>query len=88
MPASQLIPPPDIAPPSISHLSFADRVRLWAQIVDEGDQFVADGFRRRHESDADVQRAIAEWLERRNADSLTAKMRVVSGRRRMMHDGQ
>lgn len=88
MAPSQLIPPPDLAPPSIAHLSFADRIRLWAHMVDEGDQFVVDGFRRRYESNADLQRAIAEWLERRNADSLAAKIRMLTGRESQVRDGE
>lgn len=79
MAASELIPPPDQAPPGIGHLSPADRVRLWAQMVDEGDRLVFEGFLRRHHGDADAaRRAAEEWLDRRAAESLAAKVRMLA----------
>ena len=81
MPSSQLIPPPDQAPPSIAHLSPADRVRLWARMVDEGDRLVFEGFLRRHGSESAARRASREWLERRDDGSLAAKVRMLAGRR-------
>lgn len=88
MATSQLIPPPDLAPPSISHLSFTDRALLWAQMVDEGDTLVYDGFRRRYESEGDVQRAVAEWLERRAVESTAAKFRMLAGRQPQVRNGE
>ena len=79
MPTSQLIPPADQAPPGIGHLSPADRTRLWAQMVDEGDRLVFDGFLRRHHGDeVAARRAIEEWLDRRAAESLVAKVRMLA----------
>ena len=82
MVTSQLIPPADQAPPSIGHLSPADRVRLWAQMVDEGDRLIFDGFLRRHHGDRSAaHRAAAEWLDRRAAESVAAKIRMLTGGR-------
>jgi hypothetical protein len=79
MSSSQLIPPPDQAPPGIAHLSPAERVRLWAQMVDEGDRLVFEGFLRRHHGDeAAARRAAEEWLDRRAAESLVAKLRMLA----------
>lgn len=79
MATSQLIPPPDQAPPGIAHLSPAERVRLWAQMVDEGDRLVFEGFLRRHHGDeAAARRAAEEWLDRRAAESLVAKLRMLA----------
>lgn len=79
MASSQLIPPPDQAPPGIGHLSPTDRVRLWAQIVDEGDRLVFEGFLRRHHGDeAAARRAAEEWLGRRAEESLAAKARMLA----------
>jgi hypothetical protein len=79
MASSQLIPPPDQAPPGIAHLSPAERVRLWAQMVDEGDRLVFEGFLRRHHGDeAAARRAAEEWLDRRAAESLVAKLRMLA----------
>ena len=78
MASSQLIPPPDQAPLGIGHLSPAERVRLWAQMVDEGDRLVFEGFLRRHHGDeAAARRAAEEWLDRRAAESLAAKLRML-----------
>jgi hypothetical protein len=83
MASSQLIPPPDQAPPGIGHLSPADRVRLWAQVVDEGDQLVFAGFLRRHHGDeAAARRAAEDWLDRRAAESIAAKVRILTRCRR------
>lgn len=87
MAGSRLIPPPDLAPPGIAHLSPADRMRLWARLVDEGDQFIYDGFRRRLGSDEAARQACLEWLERRNAESTAAKIRMLKGRRPAGSDG-
>lgn len=82
MPHMQLIPPADLAPPSIAHLSPEDRARLWARMVDEGDRLVFEGFLRRHGDEAAARRAFLEWLERRDADSTAAKIRMLKARRR------
>lgn len=85
----QLIPPPDLAPPSIARLAPADRVQLWAEIVDEGDRLLYEGFLRRH-GDADTARqAMQQWLDRRADDAAAAKARMLTDRRpaRRSHGG-
>jgi hypothetical protein len=77
MARSQLIPPPDQAPPSVAHLSAEARVRLWAQMVDEGDRMIFAGFLRRHGDEAAARRACEEWLDRRAAESTAAKIRLL-----------
>jgi len=57
-------------------------------MVDEGDRFIYDGFRRRYATEAEVQQAVAEWLERRSAESTPAKIRMLKGRRPQVHDGE
>ena len=77
MPATQLIPANDLAPPSIRHLSPEDRIRLWAQIVDEGDRMLLSGFRDKHGSDELATEAFLAWLDRRSAESTAAKFRML-----------
>lgn len=77
----QLIPSAELAPPSIAHLSPRDRARLWAQMVDEGDCLVFNGFLHRHGDEAAARRAFADWLARRDADSTAAKVRMLKARR-------
>jgi hypothetical protein len=69
MARSQFIPPPDLAPPSIAGLSPVDRVRLWAQLVDEGDRILYESFLRQHGDATAARRAMQEWLDRREAES-------------------
>jgi hypothetical protein len=80
MTSSQLIPPPDLAPPSIAHLSPEERAGLWAQMVDEGDRLLFEGFLRRSVDERSARHAMQEWLERRNAESTAAKIRMLKGR--------
>jgi hypothetical protein len=56
-------------------------MRLWAQLVAEGDRFIYDGFRQRLGSDEAARRACLQWLERRDAESTAAKIRMLKGRR-------
>lgn len=77
MPTNQLIPANDLAPPSIRHLSPEDRIRLWAQIVDEGDRMLLGGFREKHGSDEKATHAFLAWLDRRSAESTAAKFRML-----------
>ena len=89
MSLSQLIPPADLAPPSIAHLSPRDRARLWAQMVDEGDRLVFEGFLRRHGDQAAARRAFDEWLARRDEEATSAKIRMLQARRTTEHhDGR
>jgi hypothetical protein len=77
MPTQQLIPAQNLAPPSIRHLSPEDRIRLWAQIVDEGDRIVLSGFRDKLGSEELARQAFLDWLERRNVESTAAKFRML-----------
>jgi hypothetical protein len=81
MAPSQLIPPPDLAPPSIAVLDVSDRIRLWAEMVDEGDRFLFQGFLDRHGSEAAARQAFLDWLSRREVDSTAAKFRMLKGGR-------
>jgi hypothetical protein len=77
MPTNQLIPANDLAPPSIRHLPSEDRIRLWAEIVDEGDRMLLGGFRDKHGSDELATQAFLAWLDRRSAESTAAKFRML-----------
>jgi hypothetical protein len=77
MPTNQLIPANDLAPPSIRHLSPEDRIRLWAQIVDEGDRMLLSGFRNKHGTDELAAQAFLAWLDRRSVESTAAKFRML-----------
>ena len=63
-------------------------MRLWAQLVDEGDRFIYDGFRQRLGSNEAARQACLEWLERRYAENAAAKIRMLKGRRPAGTNGQ
>jgi hypothetical protein len=85
----QLIPPPELAPPSIKHLPGDVKIAAWGQMVDEGDQMVLAGLRRKLGPNGDVHAAFLEWLDRRNEehDRTIARM-ITEMRRRERAHGQ
>ncbi len=62
---SQLIPPPELAPPSVSHLPLEKRIQLWADLVDESEAMLLAGFRARIGAEGDLQAAYRQWYARR-----------------------
>lgn len=60
----QLIPPPELAPPSVKHLPLAKRIKIWAQLVDEADALVRAGLRAKIGPEGDLEQAYREWYAR------------------------
>jgi hypothetical protein len=65
---NQLIPPPELAPPSMLSLSMEQRIEVWAQLADESEQFLRAGLRNRIGPDGDLMEAYRQWYARRMAD--------------------
>jgi len=61
----QLIPPPELAPPSVKHLPLSKRIEIWAQLVDETDALVRAGLRAKIGPEGDLEQAYREWYARR-----------------------
>ena len=61
---NQLIPPPDLAPPSVKHLPFEKRIALWSELVDSCDALLLAGLRNRIGPDGDLQAAYRDWYAR------------------------
>jgi hypothetical protein len=78
----QLIPPPELAPPSVRHLPVEQKVALWAAMVDEGDQIVLGNLQEKLGPGGDLQQAFREWLTRRTAEHDRATARMISEMRR------
>ena len=74
---NQLIPPPEFAPPGIGDLPVKERIALWAQMVDEGDQLVIAALRREFGPNADLADAFTAWLDRR-ADEKIRELQMVA----------
>jgi hypothetical protein len=79
---NQLIPPPELAPPSIRDLPDEEKIAIWATMVDEGDQLVLLGFRDRVGPNGDPQAAFLEWLDRRTAEHDRATVQMITNLRR------
>ena len=79
---NQLIPPPELAPPSIRHLPAEEKIAIWAQMVDEGDQLVMLSLQDRVGPNGDPQAAFLEWLDRRTAEHDRAIVRMITNLRR------
>ncbi|MEX2316925.1 MAG: hypothetical protein WD669_07225 [Pirellulales bacterium] len=66
--SSQLIPPPQLAPPSVKHLPLEKRIELWAQLVDEADALVLAGLRIKIGPNGDLKSAYRDWYTRHMAE--------------------
>jgi hypothetical protein len=85
----QLIPPPQLAPPSVKRFSAAEKIAAWAEMVDEGDQLILANLRRRLGPEADLTAAFLEWLDRRNAERYRSRARRRNAfRRKGSADGE
>ena len=65
MNAQRLIPPPELAPPSVKHLPLEKRIEIWEQLVDENDALVRAGLRAKIGPEGDLEAAYREWYARR-----------------------
>jgi hypothetical protein len=65
---NQLIPPPELAPPSVRHLPDWEKIAIWDQMVDEGDQILMASLEDRVGPNGDAQAAFLAWLDRRTAE--------------------
>jgi hypothetical protein len=63
---NQLIPPPELTPFSVKHLSPSKRIELWLELIEENEALLLAGWRARFGSD--LQRAYREWQRRHLAD--------------------
>ena len=61
---NQLIPPPELAPPSVKHLPLEKRFELWANLVDGCEAFLLAGLRSRVGPEGDLQAAYRDWYAR------------------------
>jgi hypothetical protein len=62
--SNQLIPPRELAPPSVKHLPLEKRIKLWADLVDGCEAFLLAGLRSRIGPQGDLQVAYRKWYAR------------------------
>jgi hypothetical protein len=65
---NQLIPPPELAPPSVKHLPLEKRIELWEQLLDESEALVRAGLRAKIGPNGDLEAAYRAWYSRRMDD--------------------
>ncbi len=61
---SQLIPTPDLAPPSVRHLPLEKRVQLWVELVEENEALLLAGLRAKVGPTGDLQATYRQWNSR------------------------
>ena len=64
----QLIPPPEFAPPSVKHLTSLQKILMWGEMVEEGDQLFMAGIRAKTDSEASAIAKARDVMERRNCE--------------------
>ena len=74
---NQLIPPPELAPPSVKYLPFEKRVQLWAELVDSCDAFLLAGLRSRIGPEGDLKAAYRDWYARYQQERERAKIQFL-----------
>ena len=84
---NQLIPPPELAPPSIKHLPLAKKIELWSELVDEAEALVIAGLRAKIGPDGDLQQAYREWYARKMEEHDRAQVAMLANlsRREKQH---
>jgi len=63
--SNQLIPPPELAPPSLRHLPFTKRIELWAALIDEGEAMLRANLRAMTGSEEEFRGVYRDWNLRR-----------------------
>jgi hypothetical protein len=62
--SGRLIPPRDLASPSVAHLPLAKRIEIWAELVDESEALLLAGLRAKVGPGGDLQAAYRQWYAR------------------------
>ena len=86
---NQLIPPPDLAPPSVKHLPLSKRMTLWEELVDESEAFLIAGLRAKVGPDGDWKAAYRQWYARHMEDHERTQIGLLENlsRREARHGG-
>lgn len=65
---NELIPPPDLDPPSVKHLPLEMCLEFWAQLVDENEALVRAGLRAKIYPDGHFRASYRLWYVRHMED--------------------
>ena len=72
-----LVPPPDLAPPSVKRLPLKTRIELWAELVDGCEAFLFAGLRARIGPAGDIHAAYRDWYARKMEDHERTQIRFL-----------
>lgn len=61
---NQLIPPPELSPPSVAHLPLEKRIELWEELVDESEALLLAGLKTKIGAEGDLHDAYRQWYSR------------------------
>lgn len=75
--SNQLVPPAELAPPSVKHLPLAKRVELWGQLVDACEAFLLAGLRSRIGPHGDLEAAYRDWYARSREEHERAQIQFL-----------
>ena len=64
----ELIPPPNLAPPSVRHLPIDKQIELWAGLADESEPLSLAGLPEKIGPDGDLNTAYRDWYARHMDD--------------------
>jgi len=74
---NQLIPPPDLAPPSVRHLPLGRRIQLWGDLLDRCDAFLLASLRDRIGPEGDLQAVYRQCYARYQQDHERAQIQFL-----------
>jgi hypothetical protein len=66
--ANQLIPPPGMEPSIPDRLTPDQRLALWVDVLDTGEEFLLAGLRREVGPDGDIREAYRRWWARQSEE--------------------
>ena len=84
---NQLIPHPDLAPPSVKHLPVAKQIELWADLLDGCEALLLAGLRGRIGPSGDLQAAYRDWYARHMNDHEKAQIQFLENLTRLERSG-
>jgi hypothetical protein len=75
--AGQLLPPPELAPPTPERLTPTQRIETWLDLMDTCEQFLLAGLRRSLGPEGDVTHAHRQWYVEQMAEHDRTMERLV-----------
>jgi len=75
--SGQLIPPAELAPPSLENLNVQQRIAAWLDLLDTTDELLLAGIRRTAKTEDEVRAAYRAWYEDYLAEHERTQLRMM-----------